>query len=119
MRDAERIAPMLELLGAVWQEHPDWRLGQLVCNVAVAADPPAPQAAKALGAVAGMLAIDPFSVEDETMIAGLLAMTTVRHRIGMELAHRLGIDPAKLPKTSTFPRPGFLGDEIDETGEGS
>lgn len=100
-RDPERIQPMLDLLEAVWREHPDWRLGQLVCNVASAA---------------GGRRLDPFTVEDRTMAAGLLAMTSERRRIGGELARTLGIDPATLPKASAFPRPAF-GCPIDETGE--
>lgn len=86
-RDPERIQPMLDLLEAVWREHPDWRLGQLVCNVASAA---------------GGRRLDPFTVEDRTMAAGLLAMTSERRRIGGELARTLGIDPATLPKASAF-----------------
>ena len=33
MRNKERIRPLLERLEAVWKEHPDLRLGQLILNV--------------------------------------------------------------------------------------
>lgn len=33
MRDKNRIKPFLERLEKVWNEVPDWRFGQLVCNV--------------------------------------------------------------------------------------
>ena len=33
MRDPERIDRMLKLLEAIWKANPDWRFGQLVCNV--------------------------------------------------------------------------------------
>jgi hypothetical protein len=106
-RDPERIGPMLDLLGALWREHPNLRLGQLVCNVAVAADPRTPRATEALGANAGMLSIDPFSVEDDAMAAGLLAMTSQRRKVGAELARALGIDAATLPQAPEFRVPRY------------
>ena len=33
MRDPARIDRLVELLRAVWNAHPDWRLGQLIMNV--------------------------------------------------------------------------------------
>lgn len=33
MRDPNRIDRILKLLGKVWKEVPDWRLGQLVSNL--------------------------------------------------------------------------------------
>lgn len=33
MRKRERIKPFLERLEAVWNKVPDWRFGQLMCNV--------------------------------------------------------------------------------------
>lgn len=33
MRDINRIDPFLERLGKVWKQVPDWRFGQLMCNV--------------------------------------------------------------------------------------
>lgn len=34
MRDINRIDEFLEELGKIWKEKcPDWRLGQLICNV--------------------------------------------------------------------------------------
>ena len=34
MRDPNRIPRVLDLLEKVWQEAPDWRLGQLIENIA-------------------------------------------------------------------------------------
>lgn len=34
MRDPNRIPRVLNLLGKVWAEIPDWRLGQLIENIA-------------------------------------------------------------------------------------
>lgn len=34
MRNQQRIQKILDLLEKVWQEVPDWRLGQLVENIA-------------------------------------------------------------------------------------
>ncbi|POB12340.1 hypothetical protein [Sulfobacillus sp. hq2] len=39
MRDPARIAPMLALMAEIWHRHPDWRLGQLLVNVASASGP--------------------------------------------------------------------------------
>ena len=33
MRDRNRIDPFLERLGKVWKKVPDWRFGQLMCNL--------------------------------------------------------------------------------------
>lgn len=33
MRDPNRIGPILEGIKKVWEENPDMRLGQLLCNV--------------------------------------------------------------------------------------
>lgn len=38
MRDPQRIAPVLEHIEKIWREHPDWRLGQLLSNLAMWAD---------------------------------------------------------------------------------
>ena len=40
MRDSERIRDVLKEVENVWQHHPDWRLGQLISNVAAWADQP-------------------------------------------------------------------------------
>lgn len=91
-RDPERIAPMLDLLGALWREHPDWRLGQLLGNVVDTQD------------------VDHVMlshVKDDVIAAGLLAMTSERRRIGGELARALGIDAANLPQASEFPTPRY------------
>lgn len=32
MRDPKRIQPLLAALTEYWTQHPDWRLGQIVCN---------------------------------------------------------------------------------------
>ena len=50
MRDPNRIHDICVLLEDVWKRVPDWRLGQLVCNLA-----------RHVGAY------DSFFVEDETM----------------------------------------------------
>lgn len=50
MRDPNRIPEMTDLLRQVWERYPDWRLGQLVCN---------------MGRLLGMF--DPFFVEDDKM----------------------------------------------------
>lgn len=34
MRDPQRIPRVLDLLEKVWAEVPDWRLGQLISNIA-------------------------------------------------------------------------------------
>ena len=34
MRNQQRIQKILDLLEKVWQEVPDWRLGQLIENIA-------------------------------------------------------------------------------------
>lgn len=33
MRNPDRIDKVLEVLGACWKKYPDWRLGQLFCNL--------------------------------------------------------------------------------------
>jgi hypothetical protein len=39
MRDPDRIPAVLKEVEKLWHLHPDWRLGQLICNVAAWADP--------------------------------------------------------------------------------
>ena len=39
MRDPKRIPLVLQEIERLWRAHPDWRLGQLICNVAAWADP--------------------------------------------------------------------------------
>lgn len=39
MRDPKRIPVVLQEIERLWRAHPDWRLGQLVCNLAAWADP--------------------------------------------------------------------------------
>ena len=39
MSDANRIPEVLQKIEAMWRLYPDWRLGQLLCNVAGWADP--------------------------------------------------------------------------------
>jgi hypothetical protein len=38
MRDPERIPRVLEDIERIWRLHPDWRLGQLLSNLAAWAD---------------------------------------------------------------------------------
>jgi len=33
MRDPKRIEDILDRIKAIWEKHPDFRLGQLICNV--------------------------------------------------------------------------------------
>jgi hypothetical protein len=33
VRDPKRIGVILEKLGVVWAQYPDWRLGQVISNV--------------------------------------------------------------------------------------
>lgn len=39
MRDPDRIPKVLRDVERLWRLHPDWRLGQLICNLAAWADP--------------------------------------------------------------------------------
>ena len=55
MRDQDRIPKMLQLLGALWEKYPDWRLAQLVLN--------AHSAAQDLG--------EPYFAEDEVLERGM------------------------------------------------
>lgn len=50
MRDKDRIKPFLERLEKVWNKVPDWRFGQLMCNVL------------------NSMPTDPFFPEDDEMI---------------------------------------------------
>ena len=34
MRDPERISGVLQQVERIWRQHPDWRLGQLLANLA-------------------------------------------------------------------------------------
>lgn len=49
-RDIRRIKPFLERLEKVWMNVPDWRFGQLMCNVL------------------NSMSVDPFFPEDDKMI---------------------------------------------------
>lgn len=59
MRDPERINEILELLGKVWRESPDLRLGQLIVNAARERDPEI---------------VDVFSIEDGSLRKGLVRL---------------------------------------------
>ena len=50
MRDEKRIDPFLDKLKEYWHMVPDWRFGQLICNVL------------------GTAKIDPFFIEEKDMI---------------------------------------------------
>lgn len=39
MRDPNRIEPFLEELAKMWRIVPDWRFGQLICNIPFDRDP--------------------------------------------------------------------------------
>ena len=51
-RDPDRIPEVLEAIKQLWEQHPDWRLGQLIRNVAP-------------------LGKDVFYVEDDVLLEGL------------------------------------------------
>lgn len=51
MRNPDRIPHIIERLQVLWETVPDWRLGQLVCNLA-----------RLIGRM------DPFHVEDDKML---------------------------------------------------
>lgn len=57
MRDPNRIPDALAILGRVWYEHPDWRLGQVIANAVRAHD--------------GRANCDPFYIEDDDMVEAL------------------------------------------------
>ena len=57
MRDPNRIEPMLKAIKELWNLVPDWRLGQLVVNLARASD-----------------FNDPFFVEDTEMMTAVEEM---------------------------------------------
>ena len=38
-RDPDRITDVMAQVEELWRQYPDWRLGQLLCNVAAWADP--------------------------------------------------------------------------------
>ena len=58
MRDPKRIPKVLKNLQTIWECYPDWRLGQLVCNI---------------GRWKGYF--DPFFMEDDVIEKYLAAMT--------------------------------------------
>lgn len=39
MRDPKRVRPIMLALESAWNKHPDWRLGQLIENLAIHAKP--------------------------------------------------------------------------------
>ncbi len=41
MRDPARIDKYIDVLRTIWKEYPDWRFGQLVCNINKKVDSPA------------------------------------------------------------------------------
>ena len=57
MRDPNRIQTIIPELQKVWEKNPDWRLGQLICN---------------LGRMAGYM--EPFHVEDDKMLEMILEL---------------------------------------------
>ena len=54
MRNPDRIPQVLEEIEQLWRQHPDWRLGQLICNLAAWADPDA---------------ASPYDLEDDELVA--------------------------------------------------
>lgn len=61
MRDPARIQKFCNRLAKAWRCHPDWRFGQLICNVF------------------GEMGADPFFPEDEEMIA-FIEKTLIPHK---------------------------------------
>lgn len=55
MRDPNRIDEFCATLATLWHKVPDWRFGQLMCNV--------------LGEVYANTNVDPFFIEDDEMIS--------------------------------------------------
>lgn len=39
MSKPDHISDVLQAIETIWRRHPDWRLGQLICNLAAWADP--------------------------------------------------------------------------------
>lgn len=39
MRDPKRIRPFLNKVAEYWEKVPDWRFGQLICNIPFTIDP--------------------------------------------------------------------------------
>lgn len=64
MRAPDRIPALLTALTDAWRQHPDLRLGQLIAN----ACPPG---------------TDLYHVEDNIVLAGLLAMDTSRESVAV------------------------------------
>lgn len=54
MRNPNRIDEFCATLAALWHKVPDWRFGQLMCNM--------------LGEISAELQIDPFYIEDPSLL---------------------------------------------------
>ena len=64
MRDPNRIPNVLAVLGRVWYENPDWRLGQVIANAV---------------RQTGRFDCDPFYIEDDEMVEALKELMNVRN----------------------------------------
>ena len=54
MRNPDRIPQVLEEIEHLWRQHPDWRLGQLICNLTAWANPEE---------------VSPYDIEDDELVA--------------------------------------------------
>ena len=54
MRNPDRIPQVLAEIERMWQRYPDWRLGQLICNLTIWADHDA---------------TSPYDIEDDALVA--------------------------------------------------
>lgn len=66
MRDSDRIKPILQLVGEIWMQHPDLRLGQLLVN-AIRPTSPVPEV---------------FHAEDDKILDGLRAYAELMRSAG-------------------------------------
>lgn len=68
MRDPKRIPKVLKDLQTIWEQVPDWRLGQLLCNI---------------GRCKGYF--DPFFMEDDIIHSYLESMLTTNDEVTDDL----------------------------------
>lgn len=55
MRNPNRIEPFLAEIAKLWHEVPDWRFGQLICNIPFDSDPFFMEEDEFLGCIKKML----------------------------------------------------------------
>ena len=69
MRNPDRIPQVLEGIEHIWRQHPDWRLGQLICNLTAWADPDASS---------------PYDIEDETLLVEIERHVTQNEPVAVD-----------------------------------